>query len=165
MKQQTRSFHLFLLFSFLVLFCLTPKSVRAQDYVTGAFEGHVTDNVTGADIPGATVQIVNKETGVPVAKQTDAQGRFRQGLLPPGDYIIRVSKAGYANYEREQSLPALRPTPVVPVPVQLTPEKAAVSTATPEPSSSPQTSQPSTTSSPTPTPAPVQGSTNQGGGI
>ena len=165
MKQQPRYPHLFLLFSFMILFCLTPKSVRAQDYVTGAFEGLVTNNVTGAPVPGAIVQIINKDTGVPVAKQTDAQGRFRQGLLPPGDYIIRVSKAGYENFERAQSLPALRPTGVVPVPVRLIPEKAAASTPTPEPGPSPSASvQPGTTSSPQPTPA-VAASTSQGGGI
>lgn len=161
MKQQPRYFHLFLLFSFLVLFCLTPKTVLAQDYVTGAFEGQVNDSVTGAPVPGAIVQIVNKETGVPVAKQTDSQGHFRQGLLAPGDYIIRVSKPGYANFEKEQPLPALRPTGVVPVPVKLIPEKAAVST----PGPTPEASVPSTTSSPNPTPTPAVASSSQGGGI
>src|SRR5215471_16497903 len=154
MKQQRQNFHLFLLI-LVTLVCLSAKSVRAQDYVTGAFEGQVNDSVTGAPVPGALVQIINKETGVPMPKQTDPQGRFKQGLLPPVDYIIRVSKAGYANYETSQSLQALRSTTVVPVPVKLIPESASSTpgaTPTPVPGISPQ---PTTTASPGPTSVPV----------
>lgn len=125
-QPQLRRFFLIALFTFILLTPLT--CLRAQDYVTGAFEGQVTDGVTNVPVAGATVQIINKDTGVPVARQTDSQGRFRLGLLPPGDYLIRVSRQGYAAYEREQALPALRPTPIVPVPVRLYPELTAAPT-------------------------------------
>lgn len=128
-QPQLRRFFLITLLSFILL---TPVTcLRAQDYVTGAFEGQVTDGVSNAPLAGATVQIINKDSGVPVARQTDSQGRFRQGLLPPGDYIIRVSLQGYTTYEREQGLPALRPTPMIPIPVKLQREVAAVTTSAP----------------------------------
>ena len=99
---------------FIVLFgfvCLMPlNSVNAQNYVTGAFEGDVTDSVTNGPVADATVQIINKDTGVPAATRTNSQGHFSHGLLPPGDYVIRVSRQGYALYQTEQGLPALRPT-------------------------------------------------------
>jgi Carboxypeptidase regulatory-like domain/TonB dependent receptor len=145
---------------FIVLFgfiCLMPpNSVRAQNgatYVTGAFEGDVTDNVTKAPVADATVQIINKDTGVPAATRTNSQGHFSHGLLSPGDYIIRVSRQGYAPYETVQVLPALRPTRVVPVPVRLTPEIAVtpVPTETPAPVSG----------QPSPQPTPVVAGTMQ----
>jgi hypothetical protein len=145
MKRRVSSSHrLFPIFLFLLICLLSIKSLRAQDYVTGAFEGKVTDAVTGAPVPGATVQIINKDTGVPVARQTDSNGNFRQGLLPPGDYTIRVSKQGYITCEAQQSLPAVRPTSVTPVPVKLNPESAA---AAPTPTPAP---------GPMPAPAPPQ---------
>src|SRR5829696_6921241 len=63
----------------------------AQDTVTGAFEGTVTDGVTGRPIARARVEFVNQQTGVSVSKLSDSQGRFFQGLLPPGTYTIRAA--------------------------------------------------------------------------
>jgi hypothetical protein len=138
---------------FIVLFgfvCLMPvSSARAQDYVTGAFEGDVTDSVNNTPVADATVQIINKDTGVPAATRTNSQGRFSHGLLPPGDYIIRVSREGYVPYETEQPLRVLRPTRVVPVPVKLTPQVAAIPTPGPTESPTPVSGQP------TPQPTPV----------
>jgi hypothetical protein len=123
---------------FAVLFfflCLVPLTTgQAQDYVTGSFEGEVKDSVTGDPIPGATVRITNQETGVPIARQTDASGRFRQSQLPPGDYTISVSKQGYAPQSLTKSLTALRPTVLLP-PLPLVPESTATATATPTPDS------------------------------
>ncbi|HXQ70078.1 MAG TPA: carboxypeptidase regulatory-like domain-containing protein [Pyrinomonadaceae bacterium] len=135
-QPQSRRFFFIVLLGFVCLISL--NSVHAQDYVTGAFKGEVLDSATNSPVADATVQIINKDTGVPSATRTDSQGRFSKGLLSPGDYIIRVSRQGYKTYEREQSLPPVRPTPVVPVPVRLTPEAvAAVATATPAPTESP----------------------------
>jgi hypothetical protein len=106
----------------------------AQDTVTGAFEGTVTNSQTGAPIAGASVQFINQLSEVPIAKRSDAQGRFYQGLLPPGTYTIRVSAPGFKTREVEQRLLATRPNQVVPVPVILDPEAAATTTPTPTPS-------------------------------
>lgn len=145
MKQPIPSSRRFLPVFLFVFICLIPmKSLRAQDYVTGSFEGEVKDSITGSPIAGATVRITNQETGVPTAKQTDAGGRFRQGLLPPGDYTITVLKQGYLTQTLQRSLPALRPTVVLP-PVPMVPESIAVATVSPTPD---------TAAAPTPTPAP-----------
>jgi hypothetical protein len=111
-------------------------TANAQDTVTGAFEGTVTNSQTGAPIAGASVQFINQLSEVPIAKRSDAQGRFYQGLLPPGTYTIRVSAPGFKTREVEQRLLATRPNQVVPVPVILDPETAGA-TPTPTPSASP----------------------------
>lgn len=131
--------------SFVLLLCLAPsKGFYAQDPVTGAFEGQVKDSITGSPIAGVTIRITNQETGVPVARQTDAAGRYRQGLLPPGDYTITVLKSGYVTQSLSRSLSALRPTVVLP-PIPLVPEIATA--ATPPPTQE-------TTATATVTPAP-----------
>ena len=90
----------------LVFICFVTIDVSAQTEVTGAYETIVTDSVTGAPVPGATVQTINQETMVTLTSRTDSNGRVRQGLLPPGNYTIRISKQGYITYESEQFLKA-----------------------------------------------------------
>ncbi len=147
MKKQVSPMRLLTYVAIFVFVSLQPaRNSFAQDYVTGSFEGEVKDSVTGSPIAGATVRIINLETGVPVAKQTDASGRFRQGLLPPGDYSITIARQGYVTQILQRSLPALRPTVVLP-PVPMVAEGTAVATATPTPTESPSpgaTTQPST---------------------
>ncbi|MEK6279330.1 MAG: carboxypeptidase regulatory-like domain-containing protein [Acidobacteriota bacterium] len=132
MKKQVRPMRLLTFVALYAFLSLQPaRNSFAQDYVTGSFEGEVKDSVTGSPIAGATVRITNLETGVPVAKQTDASGRFRQGLLPPGDYRIAIEKQGYVSQTLQRSLPALRPIVILP-PVPMV-AHAAVATATPAP--------------------------------
>ncbi len=125
-----------------------------QDTLTGAFEGSVTDGVTGRPIARARVEFVNQQTGVSVAKLSDSQGRFFQGLLAPGTYTIRASAPGYGPGETVQRLNSMRTGEVVPVPITLDPTPAG--TPTPTPATQPtQTPQPGTVATPQPTPAPV----------
>jgi len=142
-----------------------PLSVaRAQDYVTGAFEGQVTDSVKGGPVVGATVKIINKETGVAIATQTDSNGSFRKSLLPPVDYVLEVSKTGYVTNRVENTLRTMNATRVVPVPIPLTPEAASAS-PTPTPSESPSPGQ-VTTATPDKTVITAQTqTTTSGGGI
>src|SRR5688572_19609691 len=76
----------------------------AQDTVTGAFEGNVTDSQTGQPIARARIEFINKQTGVSVEKLSDSQGRFFQGLLAPGTYTIRATAQGYEPGETVQRL-------------------------------------------------------------
>jgi len=112
--------------SFGLLFVLFLAASRgfSQDTVTGAFEGTVTNGLTGDPIERATVEITNVETGVAFTKHTDARGRFYQGLLTPGVYRIRVSQNGYQSREVLQRLNISRTGEVVPVPVSLDPATA-----------------------------------------
>jgi hypothetical protein len=112
---------------------LPPTPARAQDTVTGAFEGTVTSSETGEVIAGAEVQIINQQTGLAIPKRADSRGRFYQGLLAPGLYLIRVTAVGYRSREVPQRLFITRTGEVVPVPVQLDPVTAVTAAPTPPP--------------------------------
>lgn len=115
----------------LVVFC---PSASAQDTLTGAFEGIISNSQTGASIEGASIQIINKQTGLVIEKRTDSRGRFYQGLLAPGLYTIRVAMNGYQAREVDQLLRITYTGEVVPVPVALDPlPAAAAATPTPAP--------------------------------
>jgi hypothetical protein len=150
LSRALRSFSLI----FLVLLTLgvTSKNTFAQDTVTGAFEGTVKTR-TGEPIAGASIQFVNQLTGVPIAKRSDSQGRFYQGLLPPGNYTIRVTAANFQTKEIELRLVATRSNSVIPVPVTLDPLTSATTTTT----------TPTTTTTTQPTTTPTPAATTQGG--
>jgi Carboxypeptidase regulatory-like domain len=132
---------------------LAPFSpVSAQDPVTGAFRASITDSATSAPIPGATVQFINRLTGVPIAKRTNARGEAFQGLLQPGIYAIHVTAPGYRTAEREQRLVATRTNDVIPVPIRLEREGPALAAATP--THAEQLAQTPPAESPTATPPP-----------
>jgi hypothetical protein len=138
MRRYPQTFHqsIFMLL-FLVIFLLPLGEVCAQDYVTGAFLGQVVDS-TGAPIPGVTIRVVNNETGVPAARQTDSNGNYRLGQLQPADYTITISKDGFVTQTMQRTLTTLKTTDVIP-PVKLDTASVAVVTSAP-------------TESPTPTP-------------
>ncbi|MBV9926749.1 MAG: TonB-dependent receptor [Acidobacteria bacterium] len=95
-------------------------AARAQDTVTGAFEGVVRDRQTGAGVGGASVEIIAEESDLRFPTKTDTQGYFYYGALNPGSYTIRVSRPGYLVTEiKSHELSAVRTTPVVPRPVEL----------------------------------------------
>src|SRR5690242_5682406 len=56
----------------------------AQDTVTGAFQGDVSNNLTGDPVQGAAIRITSVQTGTVYDLTTDSKGRFYQGLLAPG---------------------------------------------------------------------------------
>jgi hypothetical protein len=66
----------------------------AQGGATGAISGTVTD-ITGANVVGAQVQIINQDTGA-VARtlKTDASGAFTAPLLPVATYTVQVTATG-----------------------------------------------------------------------
>jgi hypothetical protein len=116
----------------------TVPLAYAQDTVTGAFEGTVTNSETGAIITGASVQIINQQTGQAISKTSDTRGRFYQGLLSPGIYLIRVSATNFQTREVRQRLFITRTGEIVPIPVALDPTPT-VTSAAPTPTPLPQT--------------------------
>src|ERR1043165_3145843 len=112
----------------LCLLCLglfaLPFEVAAQDTVTGAFEGTVSDSQSGAELKSALVEITNQQTGLTISVRTDFRGRFYQGLLTPGVYRISVSAPNYETREVLQRLKITYTGEVVPVPVALDPAPA-----------------------------------------
>lgn len=139
-------------FALFLTFCFSFATASAQDTVTGAFEGTVTDNVTGLPIEGATAEITNVETGITATKLTDARGRFYQGLLSPNLYKIRVTKTGYLPNETFQRLKIARTGEVVPVPVGLDPAPVAAPTTPPANPTTPPTTPPANPTTPPTTP-------------
>ena len=113
------------------LLIIAAPAARAQDTLTGAFEGTVTNTETGAAVEGAQVQIINQQTGQVIEKRADTRGRFYQGLLAPGLYTIRVAATGFQPREVIQRLFITRAGEVVPVPVNLDPIIATATTAAP----------------------------------
>lgn len=107
----------------LLLDLVFPDLIKAQDSLTGAFEGRVTNAETGAPIVGASVQFINQITGVPIAKRTDTDGRFYQALLQPGTYTIRVSAPDFRTAEVERRLLITQNNRVIPYPITLEPIK------------------------------------------
>ena len=77
-----------------------PLSAFAQaTAVTGQVEGRVTDT-SDAVLPGATVAARNTATGFVRSAVTDADGRYRLGLLPLGTYTVSVHMPGFSPVER-----------------------------------------------------------------
>ncbi len=66
----------------------------AQGETTSAIEGQITD-ATAAAIPGATVTVTNRETGLQRSLKTDEEGRFNFPQLKPGMYVVRVEAEGF----------------------------------------------------------------------
>jgi hypothetical protein len=83
---------IFVLGLFLALL-LAPSVLHAQNAVTGALTGIVTDP-TGAVLPGASVKIVDTATNATVTEVTNEQGRYNAALLKPSKYLITVSGSG-----------------------------------------------------------------------
>lgn len=75
-----------------LLFLLSP-SVRAQS-PDGTISGIVTDP-TGAPIGGAEILAVNDLTRVQYPANTNSEGIYLVSNLPPGPYLLQVSKLGF----------------------------------------------------------------------
>jgi hypothetical protein len=83
----------------LILILLLAPAIAAQTQsTTGDIQGTVQD-VNGAVIPGANVEIKNVATGINRSLVTDEGGRFVSLALQPGKYSVTVSKQGFATTE------------------------------------------------------------------
>lgn len=90
----------FLLFSLASVLCvptallLIPVDLFAQGETTSAIVGQVFD-ATNAAVPGATVTIVNRDTGLKRTVLTDNAGRFNFPQLAPGTYRVGAWAKGF----------------------------------------------------------------------
>lgn len=82
-----------------LLLMMTALPVLAQS--TGAtLQGTITDE-QGAVMPGATVIIINVETGWTRDVVTDHRGWYRATALTPGNYEVRATLQGFATQIRQ----------------------------------------------------------------
>jgi len=87
------------LFVFILMFTFSPRA-SAQGETTSAIEGQVID-ASNAAIPGATVTITNRGTGLRRALKTDAEGRFNFPQLQPGTYSVEAEAEGFESQQVE----------------------------------------------------------------
>jgi choice-of-anchor B domain-containing protein len=74
------------------LFIISPNYVRAC-----YLEGKITDGITGANLPGAQIQVVGT---TPLLQEVSAiNGLYKTGQEAEGYYKVRVTKAGYQDFE------------------------------------------------------------------
>lgn len=73
--------------------------VFAQSMNAGDIRGIVTDT-TGAAVPGVTVSVVNKDTGVAKELITNQDGLYDTSSIVAGSYEITFSKAGFSKLVR-----------------------------------------------------------------
>src|ERR1022692_4125511 len=80
----------------LLVVAVAVISVEAlgQGETTSAIVGQVTD-ATGAVVPGATVTITNRDTGMKRSVRSDEAGRFSFPQLKPGSYSVKVEAQGF----------------------------------------------------------------------
>ena len=92
--------HLATLLVLLAGIFFTPTALKAQGD-SSSMTGEVTD-ATGAVVPGATVNLSNKLTGVSYTQTTDKQGFYRFANVPPGNgYTVVVSHAGFSSVKAD----------------------------------------------------------------
>jgi len=110
------------LFAFVatVIVALLPLPVAAQP-AASTIRGVVLDSSGGA-IPGATVRIVNEETGAATDAVTTEQGAYQSALLVPGKYRVEAALDGF---ETNVSQTAVEPGQTVVLNVSLIPARLA----------------------------------------
>src|SRR5512132_3821551 len=84
----------------MLLLSLVGRPLYAQSASTGALAGTVRDS-SGAVVAGASVRIVNVGTSESRELLTDEHGGYAVGFLPPGQYRIEFSQAGFKSVVRE----------------------------------------------------------------
>ncbi len=71
--------------------------MRAQ-LAGAAIVGTISD-AQGGVLPGVTLTVRNRDTGVVRTSLTEADGRYRLDALPPGHYNVQAELAGFAAAE------------------------------------------------------------------
>jgi len=78
---------------------IAPAWVTAQG-LTGAIEGRITDQ-TGGILPGVTVVVTSPSlVGGMQSRTSEADGRFRFRVLPPGTYAVTFELSGFQTVKR-----------------------------------------------------------------
>ena len=81
-------------FGLTMLACLYVVAPLATAQYRASIQGTVTD-VQGATVAGATITLVNQETGQSLKAQSNENGIYNFNALPPSKFTITVEKAGF----------------------------------------------------------------------
>jgi hypothetical protein len=104
---------------------LLPIRALAQGETTSAIVGQVMD-ATGAAIPGATITIINRATGLKRSGKTDNEGRFNFPQLEPGTYSVKAEAQGFAAQQNENVFSGLGQKQTVNFTLQIAQSKQTV---------------------------------------
>ena len=77
-----------------ILFVLLGQRPALGQLPSGTILGVVKDS-SGAVVAGATVTVVNTETGLTRAAVTGEDGAYRLNALPVGHYNLKVEQSGF----------------------------------------------------------------------
>jgi hypothetical protein len=80
------------------LFVALAPFLLAQTAGTAALTGKITD-AAGAAVPDAKVTVVNADGSQTQTATTGADGVYRFGPLPPGNYSVKIEAAGFQTLE------------------------------------------------------------------
>ena len=86
-------------FLIMVLFLSMAFRAYGQNANSGEIKGTVTDS-SNAEVPGATVVILNTGTGVEITAKTNNVGLYDVPSVPTGEYTITFSKTGFRDEVR-----------------------------------------------------------------
>ena len=86
--------------------CLLPALALGQGETTSAIVGQVWDT-SNAVVAGATVTVVDFETGLRRSAKTDDSGRFNFPQLKPGAYSVKVEAPGFEPQRNDSVLAGL----------------------------------------------------------
>jgi len=78
-----------------------PQTAVCQTAGSATITGTVTDP-TGSVVPGATVTILNRDTGIERKTETSDAGVYTAAFLQPGHYDVTVAKAGFTSVVRKE---------------------------------------------------------------
>ena len=81
-----------------LLLVVSTASMYGQEF-RGRIQGNVTDP-TGSAVLGATVTLLNTQTGITATRQTDEGGRYLFDLISPGTYSVTVEYAGFSRFQQ-----------------------------------------------------------------
>ncbi len=106
------------LFWLLAIIAWVPSRMEAQVAISATVTGYIADP-TGAFVPGATVAIVNQDTGFTRSTETSAEGAYTFPGLPVGTYEITVTKTGFQTYKQSGIILLVNQTARLDVTLQL----------------------------------------------
>lgn len=86
--------------SLMAAIILVASTACVAQVFRGSVQGLVTDE-SGAVIPGATVTLLNVNTGLRTIKQTSSSGGYLFNLLTSGTYTISIQATGFTKFVQE----------------------------------------------------------------